>query len=71
VPGRFGDAHDSARNRHISGGFIGYRFTTPRVGFSERQAKRSTPSPGRARQARSVVLGRARSLRLRTRHCVL
>src|SRR5450830_255183 len=38
-----------------------YCGTTPRAGFSERQAKRSTPSPGRARQARCVVLGRTRS----------
>jgi hypothetical protein len=48
-----------------------YRGVTPRAGGWERQAKRSTPPPGRARRHEDVVLGRIRSFQLRIRHCVL
>jgi hypothetical protein len=46
-------------------------FPAPREGLFEREAKRSTPPPGRARRHEDVVLGRIRSLQLRIRRCVL
>src|SRR5664280_2626601 len=64
-------ARNSSRSRHIDERVSSIPFRAPWEGLFERGAKRSTPSPDRARRREDVVLGRARSRRLRTRHCVL